>query len=205
MSIIKNWTCIKKNAIIYFTMNPRVCALRASIWAQILSFTSSYVKKKWHRKREFAKRAKSASSQILLTAVPGAHPFLRRKQIALCTLTLASASGMKRAVSGARTISATRLGISIVSKNEAAARGGRLGAPLPIYFRTGFAFPQNKDTFQKKSVFLYLSLSLPLISKHSYKIRSRFRITSGLSVNPIYRDITSEYEVNINDIAIDNS
>lgn len=50
-------------------------------------------------------------------------------------------SGAKRAVSGARTISATCLGISIVSKNEALASAGRLGAALPVRFQTR----ENKD------------------------------------------------------------
>ncbi|KYM79952.1 Protein neuralized [Atta colombica] len=71
-----------------------------------------------------------------------------RKRIVLVYLDtwrplLEAASGAQRAVSGARTISATRLGISIVtivSKNEALASAGRFAAALPVYFQT-----ENKD------------------------------------------------------------
>lgn len=45
------------------------------------------------------------------------------------------ASGTKRAVSGAHTTSTTRLGISMVSKNEALANAGRIDAALPVYFQ----------------------------------------------------------------------
>lgn len=119
------------NSLVYFEANRILFLCSSSFYFFPGGSTASA---RWNRQS-----VNQLPPSYIITAVSGSH-FAEKadRPVYLNTRrqTLGGhSSGAKRAVSGARTISATRLGISIVSKNEALASAGRFGAVLPVYFQ----------------------------------------------------------------------